>query len=277
MRDYIVRTRERIRRKVQKNLQKRACALTPNPLADHPKSIITTFFDVEGAYAIPGKSCEETVFRILEVEAACGIHSTYNVVAQLALDAPKMVAEIRAGGHEVASHSLRHNVMTTLDTEALHEDVKQTRAAFADLDVEIAGHRSPQSAWNTRLMNCLADMGFAWSAEDGLEDHPYPIVVRKEKALWRFPVRDDDWGYESDGYRPSQMLERWKRIVNENVAKHRYTAIGFHPWVETADDRFAVFEEFMHWLAELSGIEVRTFGDVASLLNKRSLAMPGDA
>lgn len=262
--------REKGRRKLQRSQQRRACKKTANPLRDYPNAIVTTFYDVEGSYAIPGKECVDMVYKSLEVEAKYGINSTYNVVARLAQEHPQMISDIRLQGSEVASHSFNHNVLTKLDSESLRKDVIASKEAFTDLGIETLGHRSPQSAWDSRLLKCLVSSGYAWSAEGGIEDHPYPIIRSGSDVLWRFPVRDDDWRYESDASTPSEMLDKWKRIVRDNAAVRRYTAIGFHPWVEKSSERFAVFEEFIQWLAELPDVDVMPFADVLKVVNTQS-------
>ena len=255
---------ERLRRRSQARVSAAVCARYSDPLAGRGKPLVTTFFDVEGSYAMPGmqSACITTVEKILEIQAAVGIRSTYNVVAQLALDAPDMVAHILADGHEVASHSLRHRVLSKLRETELRQDVLATKRAYKTLGIDIDGHRSPQSSWNDTLMQQLAEQGFRWNAEDGKEPYPYPLAHGPAGTLWRMPVRDDDWQYEASGLKPGDMLRRWQDVVNAHADRGQYAAIGFHPWVERYDKRLSVFKDFMVWLSEHPGVESLPFSKV---------------
>lgn len=273
---------ERLRRRSQALLAARACSRHRNPLEHYRKRIVTTFFDVEGDYAMPGmqSACIATVEKILQIQADLGIRSTYNVVAELALDAPDMITSIVAGGHEVASHSLRHRVLTKLNGQELERDVEAVKGAFRTLGVPVDGHRSPQSAWNRAVLGALCTHGFRWNAEDGPEPHPYPVAQGPRGLLWRFPVHDDDWHYEASDARPSDMLSRWQHLVdlhmrrNANDDAARHVAIGFHPWVERSAARLSVFKDFMTWLREYPDIEIMPFGRVVDLIDAAPVTSP---
>jgi peptidoglycan-N-acetylglucosamine deacetylase len=253
---------------VQALVSDRECRRHGNPLRWHGRPVVTTFFDVEGDYAMPGMNaaCIGHVEKILRIQDDLGIKSTYNVVAELALEAPGMVEDIRDAGHEIASHSLRHRVLSRLPARDLTADISQARAAFARLGIDVSGHRSPQSAWTRTLLEELANQGFRWNAEDGSEPHPYPIAGSSGRALWRFPVRDDDWHYEASGISPKALLKRWQAGVEDHVRDGRYVAIGFHPWVQRYPDRLAAFKDFMAWLRDDPRFDILPFGHVLDLI-----------
>jgi peptidoglycan-N-acetylglucosamine deacetylase len=253
---------------VQARVSSLECARHENPLRHHDRPVVTTFFDVEGDYAMPGMSgaCIGQVEKILKIQDDAGIRSTYNVVAHLALDAPSMVADIRDAGHEIASHSFAHRVLSRMSTRELTSDIRLTRAAFERLGVCVSGHRSPQSSWTRGLLDELALQKFRWNAEDGAEPHPYPAASASGRQLWRFPVRDDDWHYEASGTKPAALLQRWQATVEAHVLAGRYVAIGFHPWVQRHPDRLSAFKDFMCWLREYPGIDLLPFGRVLELI-----------
>jgi peptidoglycan/xylan/chitin deacetylase (PgdA/CDA1 family) len=255
---------------MQRLRYERVCARQANPLAQHHGTIVTTFYDVEGDFARAGKTAAEvaTVGRILDIERRCGIRSTYNVVAQFALAAPAVLADIVRGGHEIASHSFDHSILTTLSRVAIDDNVARAKRIFAELGIDIGGHRSPQSAWDDRLLDALTAYGYRWSAENGVEPYPYRIRQTDSGGLWRFPIADDDWRYESSRYTPAAMVERWQRIVQDAVWRRKYLAIGFHAWVEAEPERLEALEEFFRWLVGLDGVRVMPFGDVARTIER---------
>lgn len=265
-------TFKRVKRRIQRLSCDRRCAREANALADHPRMIVTTFYDVEGGYAKPGMTpvSIEAVGRILEIERRCSIRSTYNVVARYALDAPAVIADIARAGNEIASHSYDHSILTTLDDTGIADNLARTRQTFAAMGIDVRGHRSPQSDWDGRVLDALESNGYAWSAENGSEPYPYRIRRAGMQSLWRFPVADDDWCYEAEGLSPAAAVERWRRRVSESRGRRKHIAIGFHPWVEAAPGRLLALEEFLHWLSEQTDIDVMPFDDVLRLVEGAS-------
>jgi peptidoglycan/xylan/chitin deacetylase (PgdA/CDA1 family) len=259
---------KRVRRRVQRLRCEQCCARQANPLADHPGTIVTTFYDVEGAWARAGMNRIEadTVARILEIERRCGIRSTYNVVGRFARSAPDLIAAIHGAGNEIASHSDDHSILTRLARGEIGANLRDAKGALESLGIEVIGHRSPQSDWDDRVLDALVELGFSWSAENGSE--PYPYRIRSgAKALWRFAVAIDDWAYEAEGITPAAMLERWQLEVGKARGRRTHVAIGFHAWVEAGPGRLAALEDFFHWLAAEEHVTVLPFGDVLRLAN----------
>jgi peptidoglycan/xylan/chitin deacetylase (PgdA/CDA1 family) len=248
-----------------------AAAHQPNLLAPLTKTIVTTFYDIEGDYAVPGQhgACIDTIPRILEIEKKYAIRSTYNVVARFALDIPDLLLAIRNAGHEIASHSYDHKILRDLSRHQLAENILRTKEVFSELGIRPIGHRSPQSTWTRELMRLLFQEGFQWTAENGRETYPYVLLRDGAAALWRFPVTDDDWHYMRDGLRPTKVLSIWQNLVQRARETRRYTAIGFHPWIETAADRLAVLDEFLHWLSEQDDVQVMPFGRVLGRIHEQ--------
>ncbi len=227
---------------------------------------MTTLYDVEGDWARAGMNRTEadTVARILEIEQRSGIRSTYNVVAGFAAWAPDVVEAIRGAGNEIASHSYDHSILTRLQRAEIVENVRSAKRAFEHLGIDVAGHRSPQSAWDERVLEALVDEGYAWSAEDGAEPYPYRIRAGRSE-LWRFAVAVDDWAYEAERLTPAEMVERWQSKVRAARGRAKHVAIGFHAWVEAGPGRLAALEDFFQWLVAQRDVTVLPFGDVLTL------------
>jgi hypothetical protein len=257
---------EHVRRRVQRLRCERCCARQANVLAQHPGTIVTTLYDVEGDWARAGMNRTETdtVARILEIEQRCGIRSTYNVVARFALSAPDVVAQVRAAGSEIASHSDDHSILTRLKRSEIVENLSSAKRTFASLGIDVVGHRSPQSAWDERVLDALVGERYAWSAEHGAEPYPYRIRSGRNE-LWRFAVAIDDWAYEAERLTPAAMTERWRRKVREARGHAKHVAIGFHAWIEAGRGRLAALEDFFHWLVADKDVTVLPFGDVLRL------------
>ena len=259
---------KRISQKVQKIVGRISCACQANPLHGIEKTIVTIFHDFEGDYSGAGRqlSCLKAVEHILDIENGCGVNVTYNTVAQLACEIPELIMRMESDGHEIASHSFDHQVLTKLDEEHKERNVEQAKATFQEIGVQVIGHRSPQSLWDSSLMNILLRHGYLWSAENGREPHPYVCASDGKRSLWRFPVRCDDWRYMTDGYSPNQMLQYWKNVVIDGCRHRKFTAIGVHPWVQANPGRLLAFESLLSWLVSRDDVKVLPFGKVLELV-----------
>ena len=228
--------------------------------------LVTTFYDVEGDYAIKGKHkpCFSALEKIAQVEEECGIKSTYNVVAKLAEESPDIFRSLEATGHEIASHSLDHRVLTGLSLSDRKNSIYEAKSIFDRLGLNVVGHRSPQSAWDFSVVKELADAGYQWNAEDDSNRVPYVIGQNNNtaKKLWRMPVTMDDWWYEGGGLSPSEVLKQWQERIIQEQKIGGCISIGFHPWVEDPGERFEVFSEFMRWLSEREGVKTMPFNKI---------------
>lgn len=244
------------------------CFQQTDPLASYPKMIVTTFYDVEGDYAMPGQNAAsvEAVGKILEIEHKYNIRSTYNVVGKYALDHPDIIRSIAEAGNELASHSFDHSVLNSLSAEGADKNIELARECFKELGFHIEGHRSPQSEWNYNVARSLFARQYSWNAENGDQPHPFRLLGKGSKSLWRFPIVDDDWCYERERLSPVSAIERWTSILTELKGRQKYAAIGFHPWVEAPRERMSVLQEFFHWLSEQKDIQVMPFGDVLRMI-----------
>jgi peptidoglycan/xylan/chitin deacetylase (PgdA/CDA1 family) len=266
--------RERAHRRFNRAYGACICASQADPLLGCPKTVVTTFFDFEGSYGMAGATdrCLAAMKRIVEIQRRHGIRSTYNVVALHALAVPEVLAQLRADGHEIASHSYDHSVLARVPSSEQLHNIRASEAVFKELGIPIRGHRSPQSRWDVSLMRNLCSEGHGWTAENGREPHPYVVHRNARGRLWRFPVIADDWAYESMNLPPQQMLEYWQAVVNDARRSKRYTAIGFHPWIQCSEHRLETLDRFMAWLRSLPDVEPMPFGELHALLEAQSAA-----
>lgn len=264
---------KKIKRRYCKHRAELICKVQRNPLGFiKNKTVVTVFHDFEGDYSGPGREtpCLRAAEVIMDMESKYGIQGTYNTVAKFAADIPDFIKTIQSHGHEIASHSYEHKLLINMSRDALIDDVRQAKAIFTELGINIRGHRSPQAASPTQLFEILMDEGYEWVAENGGEPYPYIYSRQKGKQLWRFPVHVDDWNYEGKGYKPAQMLQYWKESINLSRRSRPYTAIGIHPWVQSGPGRLEILDDFFGWLTSLNDIVLMSFADVLNAINERT-------
>jgi polysaccharide deacetylase family protein (PEP-CTERM system associated) len=161
----------------------------PRPVADFPppeapaETSFVLSFDVEEHFRIEaaaGVTVSSQLKRhycsrlaastawLLEQLAAHGIQATFFVVGQIARHNPRLIRDIHAAGHEVASHGWDHRRVHSLSPAAFRLDVLKSKDALEQVTGEaVLGYRAPtfsivrQTAW---AIDVLAELGLAYDS-----------------------------------------------------------------------------------------------------------------
>jgi peptidoglycan/xylan/chitin deacetylase (PgdA/CDA1 family) len=235
------------------------------------KGIITIYHDYERHYhdksVIPFS--DEGVSAILDAERKSKVKATFNIVAKLMDDVGPIVSKIRREGHDIASHSYCHSIMTKLNENEIRKDIELSKKLFMRHGFELSGLRSPQSKWCFQMLPIMLDCGIKWSAENDRATYPYVIYSRNCKKLVRMPITMDDWEYEKDKISPNQMFNKIVQCVDGIGKKRTYGALGFHPWVQGKErERMKVFRDIIEYVAQKKEIITLTFGQSLRLVKE---------
>lgn len=236
------------------------------------KGYLTIFFDYEGDYALPSeKRAQASIYGVKRMIKICkkyNVKATFNTVGKLFDDHPEIIKKIIDDGHDIASHSYRHSIMTELNLIEMEEDFKASKRVFEEYGLSLNGFRSPQSRWNFRQMRVMLKNNFSWSAENDGADFPYIIYKQDKNVLVRFPIKLDDWNYISENMSASEMYEKICGHAIKTQKNRCYAAIGFHPWVNgLSENRLDVFDKFLAQITSLKNLEIRTFQACLNLIN----------
>lgn len=234
---------------------------------DGENGYLTIFHDYEGSYANKDKkeASYHGVNRMLVIEKRHNVRTTYNIVGKLAEDFPEIINRIIESGHEVASHTYKHDFMTYLNKKEIDKDIKATIKVFSNFGVNIKGLRSPQNRWSFSQLSAMYENGMLWSAENDPADFPYYILPGK---LLRFPVTTADFRLYAQGLTPGEVnlhfMEEVKRIVKNKC----YGSIGFHPWVQGEDEkRLNAYDEFLSKVAVMPNLKIKTFSQAVEIVS----------
>lgn len=111
---------------------------------------------------------EANTDALLELFASAGATGTFFVVGWVAWKHPKMVRRIADAGHEIASHSFWHEVVTRHTRASLSEDLVASKKLLEDLSGKpVRGFRAPggsitnDTAW---AFDVIAEAGFSYDA-----------------------------------------------------------------------------------------------------------------
>lgn len=260
------------RHRIHRKLNALRCALIRSRRTVFPPNrdvgYLTVFHDFESHYSL--LTTKDISYRgvsvLLEIEKAFNVVATYAIVGKLVSEVPDLVASITSAGHELASHSFSHEVMTTLSKSQMTDDLRRTKAVFSSLGQELKGFRSPQSMWSFSLLDVLLKEGVRWTAERDTTKYPYVILEKNGKRLFRMPDTIDDWLYKARNTSPQQFYDILVNLVDSTAKEKTYASVGFHPWVQGEDEqRIVVFERFLQYVTQHPGIEIVTFGQMYKL------------
>lgn len=227
---------------------------------------VTISFDVEEHYRIEaaaGLGCsdclkeeyaarmEATTQRLLDLLAEAGVLATFFIVGEIGDQRPALVRAISQAGHEIASHSHRHQRIHRLTPQQFREDVLASKDALEQASGRsVVGFRAPtfsidrQTAW---AVDILAECGFLYDSSVfpvyhdryGVPEAPRtPYLLRgPQREILELPpatyrIAGQNLPIAGGGYFrlfPSALMHAGLR----QILRHGPEAVGmlyFHPW-----------------------------------------------
>jgi peptidoglycan/xylan/chitin deacetylase (PgdA/CDA1 family) len=136
-----------------------------------------------------------------------GVRATLFVIAEDVGDAHKrsLLREAVQRGHEIASHSLTHRKLTTLDRAEKRREIFDSREALAQsLGVAVAGFRAPGFDIDREALQMIAEAGYRYdSSLFPTADFARRTGVAEVSALPHYPLPDSSLiELPLPGYRP---------------------------------------------------------------------------
>jgi polysaccharide deacetylase family protein (PEP-CTERM system associated) len=149
---------------------------------------------------------EATTRRLLDQLAAAGARATFFLVGEIARDNPKLVADLAAAGHEVASHGWDHRRVHHFTPATFLADVLRCKDALEQASGQaVAGYRAPtfsvmrETAW---AIDVLAEAGYRYDSSV-------------------FPVRHDRYGVPAAPRTPFLIEGRARTLLELPPATYR--------------------------------------------------------
>lgn len=117
--------------------------------------------------------------RLLELFDECGVRATFFVLGLVCEKYPHLIAEIKAGGHELATHGYSHRPVNRMSRRQFAEDIKRS----LDLIQGTAGER----VYGYRAPDFSIDTGSLWALEVLIENG-----IHYDSSI--FPIRNSRYG-----------------------------------------------------------------------------------
>jgi polysaccharide deacetylase family protein (PEP-CTERM system associated) len=176
------------------------------------------------------------------------VRATFFVLGWVARRMPELVRQIRARGHEVASHGYNHNLCTRIPVEELREDLKQSKKLLEDILGEpVLGYRAPSFSITEEALEILEDCGYlydssynSFAANDRygkIETFPNGtgIALKTRRNIYELPVSN----FRAGGYTVPLGGGAYFRLMPvrlftkmaKSVVKNQNACLFYlHPW-----------------------------------------------
>ncbi len=242
------------------------CGETVENNYDRARSILLTF-DIEDWFQVENfKACipfatwdsrelrvEGNTHRILDLldasPARPAHRATFFVLGWIAERLPGLVREIRARGHEVASHGFNHELCYREDEEALKSDLTRSKKLLEDITGEpVKGYRAPSFSVDDRVLGMIESCGYLYDSSFnsfGLHDRygqmdlsahrRKGILTALSDSFFELPVSNVAFGrhvlpWGGGGYfrlMPSALFRMGVRLI---LKQEEAYVFYLHPW-----------------------------------------------
>lgn len=154
---------------------------------------------------------EASTRRLLDQLAGANVLATFYVVGEIARTHPKLIADIRAAGHEVGSHSWDHRRVHRFDPASFRADLRASKDALEQAaGAPVVGFRAPTfsvmkgTGW---AIDVLAECGFEYDSSI-------------------FPVRHDRYGVPDAPRGPFLAVGREREILELPPLTYRVAGLN---------------------------------------------------
>jgi len=105
----------------------------------------------------------------LDLFARAGLRATLFVVAEDVEDARKLalIRDAADAGHEIASHSVTHHLLTDMDRSTKQHEISRSRSVLTDtLGVDVRGFRAPYFRRDPECLELIGEAGYAYDSSE---------------------------------------------------------------------------------------------------------------
>ncbi len=204
--------------------------------AGSDRKIICICHDIESNIDtnVSETECRDALDRMLAIERAHGVRTTYQVLGRLFRDVAPIIAA--SDSHALAFHSYDHQI----------GDPSQL-ARTREVDLQVKGYRPPQSKITADLSDyILAYWNFEWLLSSAWTFQF--SVPRVENGIVKIPVHLDDWPLHSGALTRTQWMAR----LRAEIQRRDVVAVSLH-------DCYA--RRWLDWYPELL-TELKGLGDL---------------
>lgn len=231
------------------------------------------------------------VMHALDIMTDSGIRSTFAITGFSAEEGlypytfPELIREIAGRGHEVASHSWRHEWLPLFSREQGRRSLMRSRTALERLTGDkvygfVPPHNRPMTWWGRGALS-LGDRGwfpFFPLADNGsvirlCQDTGYSWIRISYKPIWKkaSDLTGKIWYHKSFMILENHYVGFDDRVIRHIIAsKKQYHIVSAHPLMLDFTDKsesMTCFKDFIKKLLIVPGLKFVTPRDIQALNN----------
>jgi polysaccharide deacetylase family protein (PEP-CTERM system associated) len=191
---------------------------------------------------------ERNTHELLDLLGELGLSSTFFVLGWVGRRYPALVRRMADEGHEVASHTDRHRMLSSLSPQELAGDLSRARATLEDLTgTRVLGVRAPSFSISEAVLDCMAEAGYWYdSSFFALRGHsrygrlastidPDLPVVEARPGLLELPMSRLRLGraalpWSGGAYFRLIPYQLFRRGVSRRLRTQSWFMFYLHPW-----------------------------------------------
>ena len=191
---------------------------------------------------------ERNTHALLDILAETGCKSTFFVVGWVARRYPALVRRMVDEGHEIGSHTDRHELLARLPRDQVLRELTESRSSLEQLSgTRVLGVRSPNFSISDDVLDCMAEAGYWYdSSLFALRAHarygrlsaridPDRPVTEAPRGLLELPmsrlrVAGAALPWAGGAYFRFIPYPIYRRGVGRRLAGASWFMFYFHPW-----------------------------------------------
>lgn len=190
---------------------------------------------------------EKSTLKLLELLDTKQVKATFFILGWIAKELPDLIKEISSRGHEIASHSYSHKILTLMSKEEFKKEIQLSLEAIDKaIGKPVKGFRAPCfSVTNKNLwvFDVLKENGFIYdSSIFPFGDYPKEARNQKDKNFFKlknglieFPIKAVHLGgvtipFGGGGYFRLYPYSFFKKKALEINSKSEILNFYIHPW-----------------------------------------------
>jgi polysaccharide deacetylase family protein (PEP-CTERM system associated) len=178
-----------------------------------------------------------------------GIKATFFILGWIAERMPRLVREIHAMGHEVASHGYNHELTGNLGPKDLKKDIEHSKNLLEDIiGNPVYGYRAPSFSISADMLKIVEDCGYLYDSSfnsfsansrygkvDFAGNGKTGIAKRLSDCFYELPISNIEWAgmvvpAGGGGYFRLYPLTLFSLGVRALLRKHGAYMFYMHPW-----------------------------------------------
>ncbi len=181
------------------------------------------------------------------------LRATFFVLGWVAERIPRLVREIQARGHEVASHGYHHQLCNRWPAGELKKDLLESKKILEDiLGCAVLGYRAPSFSINEEVLGILEECGYLYDSSFNsfagnnrygkiqIFPNGTSVVCKTRRNIYELPISNFQAGKfivpaGGGAYFRLLPVRVFEKIV-QSVLKHRNAYLFYiHPWEADPD------------------------------------------